>query len=109
LRVYVPLIVFPLAKIDLTWPASTCRRNVGLNGTFARVGPDCTISSDSQLIASSTPKKIQNPRHRCGGRGLCSSGIPRPSGAGATRHRPRSCGIGAVGTASFVSGATSAI
>src|SRR5581483_11748031 len=49
-------------------------------------------------MASSTTKKIQKTRHRCGGGGLWSSGIPRPSGAGATRQPPLSCGIGPGGT-----------
>src|SRR5262245_60191169 len=52
----------------------------------------------SRLSASRTAAKIQNMRRRCGGGGLCSSGMPRPSGAGATRQRPLSCGICVGGT-----------
>jgi len=95
----VPWIVSPLEEIDFTWPASTCWTKYGLNGTFTRgCPPERTISSDTQLIASSTNKKIQNPLHRCGGGGLGCSGIPRPSGARATRQPRSSCGSGGGGT-----------
>jgi hypothetical protein len=88
-----------LDEIDLTRPASTWCRKYGLNGTSTRGCPDdLVITTDSTLISSSTATKIQNPRNRCGGLGLCSSGVPRPSGAGATRQRPLSCGIGPGGT-----------
>ena len=91
----VPWIVSLLEEIDSTFPASTCFRKYGLNGTLTRGSPDDrVITTESTLIASSTATKIQNPRSRCGGCGLCSSGMPRPSGAGATRQRPLSCGRG---------------
>ena len=61
--------------------------------------PGWLSSTNSQLIASSPISNIQKPRRRCGGVGLCSSGIPRPSGAGATRQPCLSRGIGAGGTA----------
>src|ERR1700758_176310 len=102
--VNVPLIVSAFDEIDFTFPASTWLRKYGLNGIPTRFCPDdCVIKTETQLIASRTNNRIQKPRHRCGGAGLCSSGIPRPSGAGATRHRPLSCGIGAGGTALLVS------
>jgi hypothetical protein len=50
------------------------------------------------LIASNTARKIQKPRERWGGGGLCSSGVPRPSGAGVTRHRSLLCSKDFVGT-----------
>ena len=100
LVVNVPSIVLLFDVIDLTLPASSCWRKYGLNGTFARCSvPGWLISTNSQLIASSPTSNIQNPRRRCGGVGLCSSGMPRPSGAGATRQPCLSRGIGAGGTA----------
>ena len=99
LVVNVPSIVSLFDVIDLTLPASSCWRKYGLNGTFTRGSvAGWLISTNSQLIASSPISNIQNPRRRCGGVGLCSSGIPRPSGAGATRQPPLSRGIGDGGT-----------
>ena len=95
----VPLIAPLRDEIDLTLPASSCCRKYGLNGTVTRGCVDgWLISTNSQLIASSPRSSSQKPRMRCGGVGLCSSGIPRPSGAGATRQPPLSRGIGAGGT-----------
>src|SRR5262245_50658972 len=61
------------------------------------------MNNASQLIASRTTTRIQNTRNRCGGGGFSPSGMPRPSGAGATRQRPLSRGIGGGGTALSVS------
>src|SRR4029077_19954199 len=81
-------------------PASSCCKKYGLNGTLTRGCEDgCPINTNSQLIASNPNNNNQNARIRCGGVGLCSSGIPRPSGAGATRQPPLSRGIGPGGTA----------
>src|SRR5262249_36769457 len=103
--VNVPSIVSLFEEIDFTCPASTCFRKYGLNGTFTRGSPDrCVIATDSRFSASSTAAKTQKPRSGCGGGGLCSSGMPRPSGAGETRQRCLSCGIGGGGTALLGSG-----
>src|SRR5579884_1044581 len=89
-----------VAEIDATLPASSWLRKYGLNGTLTRGWLEgWKISTDSQFSASRTRKKIHSPRQRWGGGGLCSSGIPRPSGAGATRQPCLSRGIGAGGTA----------
>src|SRR5436309_716951 len=73
----------------------------GLNGTLILGSPPgWAMSTESQFTASRTRKKIQKPRHLCGGLGLCFSGIPRPSGAGATRQPPSSWGIGDEGAPS---------
>src|SRR5262249_33830004 len=101
-RLKVPSIVSPLEEIDSTCPASTFCRKYGLNGTFTRGCDDCDIATERRLMASMTATKIQNQRSRCGGGGLCSSGVPRPSGAGATRQRPLSCGICSGGTPSIL-------
>src|ERR1700691_6094500 len=83
-----------LEVIDLTWLAFSCCRKKGLNGTLVRGVPeDPTASTKIQLIASSAMTNSQNPCQRCGGDGLCSSGVPRPSGAGATRQPRLSRGI----------------
>ena len=42
---------------------------------------------------------MANPRERCGARFAGESGVPRPSGAGATRHPRASRGIGVLGSA----------
>ena len=89
-----------LAEIDFTWPAFSSFRKNGLNGIVTRRADEgWNTSTESQLRASRTTKKIQKPRQRWGGEGLCSSGMPRPSGAGATRQPCLSRGIGGGGTA----------
>src|SRR4029077_14865261 len=77
LVVNVPWTWSPLVLIDWSCPACTSEMKNGLNGTVTRVCPPGLITStDSQLTASSTRKKIQNPRKRWGGVGRCCSGVP---------------------------------
>src|SRR5580704_17719376 len=98
----VPLIAPLVEEIDETLPALSCWRKYGLNGTVTRGCPTGWLTSTStQLTASNSRKNSQKPRRRCGGVGLCSSGIPRPSGAGATRQPRRSRGIAGDGGPGF--------
>ena len=65
-----------------------------LNGTRTRGWPAGRASSaEPKLRASSSTTNHTNHRERCGGRGAGASGIPLPSGAGATRQPRLSRGI----------------
>jgi hypothetical protein len=69
----------------------TCVKKYGLNGTVTRSSPllGWKNNTDSQFNAINAITKYQKPRKRCGGGPeLACSGIPRPSGAGAT-DQPR--------------------
>ena len=86
--------------------ALTCSRKTGLNGTVTRRSPPCWNSStEIQLSAISASTNHRNPGRRCGGRPGGCSGMPRPSGAGATCQPRLSRGIGGRPSLCFVSGA----
>src|SRR6202043_2604302 len=95
--VNVPWTVSPFVEIALPWPVWTsCRKN-GLNGTVTRGWPEDGWKSrtDTQLTVIRISTNHRKPGRRCAGGplGACS-GMPRPSGAGATCQPRLSRGIG---------------
>ena len=84
----LPCTVVPFDEIELTLPALTCARNVGLYGIRTRAGCVCSVEVSTMLNSSSSRKKIRKPGPN--NRGLGGGGAPRPSGPGRTRQ-PLGC------------------
>src|SRR2546423_12191585 len=77
----------PLDEIDLTLPALTSSRNVGLKGTLTRGRPDGSDTSTAiQFSASSATTSHKKTGRRCGGgRPPAPPGEPPPPRGRAAR------------------------
>jgi hypothetical protein len=84
----LPWTVVLFEEIELTFPALTWLRNVGLYGIRTRVWAVVSVEVNTMLISRSMKKKIRKPGPKT--RGLGGGGAPRPSGPGRTRH-PLGC------------------
>ena len=84
----VPSIVWSVDEISLTFEArswSTKNGSYGMRVRFA--GPPVAIARMKLSASSATRTPMKVPRRLRGiSGGRCSSGAPRPSGAGSTRH-----------------------